>query len=129
MNTNEAKQWAVIFNAIAERKTIQVKNAGVWVDVDIDDYNYLDGTSDEYRIKPELKYRPFKSMKECIDEMRKHEPFGLLVNCYTGNYGMVVSIYSSTINVFDTIYTFNEVMKEGLIFVDGAPFGVNTDSE
>lgn len=129
MNTNDAKQWAVIFHAIAERKTIQVKKDGVWVDVNVDDYDYLDGTSDEYRIKPELKYRPFKSMKECIDEMRKHEPFGLLVDFMTGNYGMVVSILNDSIYVFNTIYKFNDVMKEDLRFVDGAPFGVKTDFE
>lgn len=30
----------------------------------------------EYRIKTESAYRPFESAHECIEEMRKHEPFG-----------------------------------------------------
>ena len=32
--------------------------------------------SQDYRIKPETKYRPFKDAEECFEEMKKHQPFG-----------------------------------------------------
>ena len=42
--------------------------------IDIDDPSF-DGRI-EYRIKPEPKYRPFKTKEECCSEMLKHQPFG-----------------------------------------------------
>ena len=34
----------------------------------------------KYRIKPESSYRPFASAQECIEELKKHEPFGWVKN-------------------------------------------------
>lgn len=30
----------------------------------------------DYRIKPEITYRPFESVQEYLEEAKKHEPFG-----------------------------------------------------
>lgn len=62
-----------IIQAYAEGKTIQFLNGGKWYDVyDTDFYQ----SPDKYRIKPESKYRLFKSQEECWNEMLKHQPFG-----------------------------------------------------
>ena len=77
MTREEIKRRAELYSALADGKTIQVQNpnGGEWFDVKIDT---LRSISEElnYRIKPEPKYRPFKSQEECWNEMLKHQPFG-----------------------------------------------------
>lgn len=65
-----------IIKAFAEGKTIQFRER------DIEEPSF-DGCINEYRIKPELKYRPFKNQEECWEEMLKHQPFGWLRNIFT----------------------------------------------
>ena len=76
----EIQRLKPLFRAIAEGKTIQWNDMGVWRDIDGDDEGFfLDtfvGETDGYRIKPEPKYRPFKDAEECWAEMQKHKPFG-----------------------------------------------------
>ena len=73
MTRKEAKEMLPIIQAWADGKTIQVKEKGRWVELCIDDFTL---SPDMYRIKPEPKYRPFKSQEECWNEMLKHQPFG-----------------------------------------------------
>ena len=70
MTREEIKRRAELYSALAGGKTIQVQNpnGGEWFDVKIDT---LRSISEElnYRIKPEPKYRPFKTQEECWNEM------------------------------------------------------------
>ena len=76
-----------------------------------------------YRIKPEPKYRPFKSQEECWQEMHKHPDFGWVaaqdskviyhINIVGDGY---IHIDGSSI-VFSTAYSEYE-------FLDGTPFGI-----
>ena len=72
-----AKELLPILQAFAEGKQIQDKIEGVtdWVDTDEINFEY-EGQKIKHRIKPEPKYRPFKSQEECWNEMLKHQPFG-----------------------------------------------------
>ena len=83
MTREEAKEMLPIIQAWADGKTIQVKEKGRWVELCIDDFTR---SPDMYRIKPEPKYRPFKTQEECWNEMLKHQPFGWIYSknrsCY-----------------------------------------------
>lgn len=75
MNRQEAKKLLPIIQAYAEGKTIQVKAIdGIWYDDE--DMVKFDSSPQNYRIKPEPKYHPFKNKKECWNEMQNHQPFG-----------------------------------------------------
>ena len=76
MTREEAKKLLPIIQAFAEGKTIQYETRDGWIDLDAL-YPHSD-TLSKYRIKPEPKYRPFKSQEECWNEMLKHQPFGWL---------------------------------------------------
>ena len=77
MTREEAKILLPIIQAYAEGKTIQVidttDQCGTWENVT--DLKINTGF-EEYRIKPEQKFRPFKNKEECWQEMQKHQPCG-----------------------------------------------------
>ena len=128
MTRAEAKRRAELYSALAEGKIIQFKQEnGEWVDLKTD---LMCGIAESfrYRIKPEPKYRPFKSQEEFWSEMLKHQPFGWIRNndtqrlCNIGsigrnNYGVVID---NSILYFDLAFnTCN--------FVDGTPFGIKEE--
>lgn len=129
MTREEAKRRAELYSALAEGKTIQVQNpnGGEWFDVKIETLRSI-CEEFNYRIKPEPKYRPFKTQEECWNEMLKHQPFGWIRNndtqrlCNIGsigrnNYGVVID---NSILYFDLAFnTCN--------FVDGTPFGIKEE--
>ena len=145
MTREEAKQLLPIIQAFADGKKIQYRvspriprpgNRDIsylkeWFDLDEDkcDGFCCDGTIN-YRIKPEPKYRPFKSQKECWDEMLKHKPFGWVKNIETGDLCNISNIYESAgcAKVFlDTCaYTFSSLLNE-FTFIDGTPFGIKEE--
>ena len=74
MTREEIKELLPIMQAFAEGKKIQFRcKTGEWLNI----LNKFDFTlsPDDYRIKPEPKYRPFKNQEECWNEMLKHQPF------------------------------------------------------
>ena len=93
MTREEAKELLPIMQAYAEGKTVQYKYLGKWEDVVSEAY-FETYPSTKYRIKPEPKYRPFKTQEECWNEMLKHQPFWWLKNKKSGNTGLIGSIYT-----------------------------------
>lgn len=80
MEKEEAKQWAEIFTAITEGKTIQLLDiSGRWEDIRITDYDYLEGLPSEYRIKPTPKTRRMTNvevadwLRDCPEEHREYK--------------------------------------------------------
>ena len=92
-----------------------------------EDKEYLSFTEEPYlyRIKPEPKYRPFKSVEECWNEMQKHKPFGWVK--YGESICNIQNITSDSITIIDyeEIYflRFSESFTN-LTFIDGTPFGI-----
>ena len=83
-----------------------------------------------YRIKPEPRYRPFKTREECWEEMHKHPDFGWIKVNVTSEYEQIVRIfdYCKTELCFniansDDDYT-SEMMLNSYTFTDGTPFGI-----
>lgn len=120
-----------IISAFAEGKTIQYKtDTGSWHDL-TESEGLPMGTMEEepnnFRIKPEPKFRPFKDAEECWNEMQKHQPFGW-VKDGNGSAFVIEKVDSrSFVEVYDEgTCTFKEVFED-FTFVDGTPFGVKTE--
>ena len=129
MTREEAKEMLPIIKAWAEGKTIQVKEHGRWVELCIDDFNLC---PDMYRIKPEPKYRPFKTKEECWNEMLKHQPFGWVKSKVKGYFHLIGLVqWASELEDVMIVFATSEQLArssrslfEDFIFADGTPFGI-----
>ena len=133
MTREEIKRRAELYSALADGKTIQILNMeGNWVDVEVKKLNYIPETL-KFRIKPESKYRPFKTREECWEEMHKHPDFGWIKVNVTCEYEQIVRIFdycktelSFNIANNDDDYT-SEMMLNSYTFTDGTPFGIKEE--
>ena len=122
MTRKEAKEMLPIIQAYAEGKAIQIKKEGDWLEVGKNTEVYFSESPSDYRIKPEPKYRPFRTQEECWKEMNKHHPFGWVKSTISDNLYLIESI-SDEINYNRTFASYNESF-DWVKFVDGTPFGV-----
>ena len=134
MTTEEAKRRAELYSALAEGKTIQVLFDCEWSDINIDAFKYI-YSQYKYRIKPEPKYRPFKSQEECWQEMLKHDEFGW-VKSKTRDANKHISNIEKDIegNVWFVAASFSGIEKyspkqmlDYFVFMDGEPFGIKEE--
>lgn len=130
MKRENVKKNIGIISAFADGKIIQILNErGEWVDLTEREglpIGILEEEPNNFRIKPEPKYRPFKDAEECWQEMQKHQPFGwvkekernvrTIIN-YIHNDGVMFSCGSVLFERLFDIYT----------FADGTPFGVKLE--
>lgn len=115
MNRQQAKNMLPIIQALAEGKHIQLKDIiGNWKDIDFINLELCD--PNVYRIKLEPKYRPFKDVEECWQEMQKHEPVGWIKT--DEGYEQMWHV-----NKCDD---FNAILKI-CTFADGTPFGIKEE--
>ena len=125
MTREEAKELLPIIQAFAEGKTIQFKTKDrPWFD--LLDNNLEMREVFKYRIKPEPKYRPFKSQEECWQEMHQHPDFGwvLAKDSKIMYHICVVGIGYVLIDSMSPI--FSEAFTE-YEFTDGTQFGIKED--
>ena len=132
MTREEAKELLPIIQEWAEGKNIQFLSDGEWHDINQADFTCY---PDKYRIKPEPKYRPFKSQEECWQEMLKHQPFGWLKSKMNGRFSCIGEVYGS--DEFETVYIAlstseslsrsSDSMFEQYTFYDGTPFGIKEE--
>ena len=128
MTREEAKELLPITQAFVEGKTIQD-----WIN---DTWKYKEYTSfvelSQSPIKPQPKYRPFKTKEECWNEMQKHQPFGWLKSKKNGRLRCIGEVsWSDAFRDVHITYSTNESLAHSTIsvfneytFADGAPFGV-----
>lgn len=136
LRREEVKELLPILQSFAEGKQIQDKIEGLtdWVDTDVINFKY-EGQKIKHRIKPEPKYRPFKTKEECWDEMHKHPDFGWIKGNVTDEYKQVIRIYGcETELIFNISYNSPadyspEMMFDGYTFTDGTPFGIKEESD
>lgn len=121
MDREQAKSLWPIIKAYAEGKQIEIKTkveGSYWDILEEDDMQYIDFKKCDLRIKPEPKYRPFASAKECFEEMQKHHPIGWTKLIGENEYSLIT-------DVNDNI-SYSDAMKE-YTFADGEPFGIIED--
>ena len=136
MTREEIKRRVELYSALADGKTIQVQNpnGGEWFDVKI---GTLRSISEElnYRIKPEPKYRPFKSQEECWNEMLKHQPFGWVKSKKSERHFSIGSVlWDNDFNDVFVTFAFDGMLGrssnsvfEDFTFDDGTPFGIKDE--
>lgn len=126
MTRENVKKNMDIISAFAEGKVIQILNErDKWVDITEREglpMGTLEETPDIFRIKPELKYRPFANVEECWQELLKHEPFGWVKDTEANEYLNVYCISNSA----SSIDLFGRMFKR-CIFIDGSPYGVKVE--
>ena len=131
MTREQAKELLPIIQAFVKGKTIQDWIKDTWKDKE---YTFF-GELSQSPIKPEPKYRPFKTQEECWNEMLKHQPFGWVKNEY--NYVHIECVLENVIEFSPiedddgTLLTctidFTSVCEEGYTFVGGTPFGIKEE--
>lgn len=148
MEREEIKRRAELYSALADGKAIQVQNpvTSKWEYLDI---NKIGEFMEElnYRIKPESKYRPFKTQEECWNEMLKHQPFGWIYNKNDSCYYCIISVDEDKIELSPEMQPHSETtikeyyMENSYIdfvtaledyeytFADGTPFGIKEEQQ
>ena len=131
MTREEAKELLPIMQAFAEGKTIEYRGyGGAWKVAQTPIWS----SSLDYRIKPESKYRPFKTQEECWNEMHNHPDFGW-VKRINGGYKQIMSIHTDIFNKHcagfagqtgTACFEFEYIYKK-YTFTDGTPFGIKEE--
>ena len=131
MTRENVKKNMDIISAFAGGKTIQILNErGEWEDLIEREglpMGILEETPDIFRIKPELKYRPFANAEECWAEMQKHHPFGWVK--HKGFRINIANVMSKAITFADNEardVNYEQAFKN-YTFADGLPFGVKVE--
>lgn len=121
-----------ILQAIVDGKTIQHETINrEWYDTNVASLDHLVTYYNDYRIKPEPKYRPFANKEECWKEMQKHQPFGWLISQNGDANGLIISIDNEGLIIGDRnngvmgFITATDLFK--IKFADGTPFGVKVE--
>ena len=134
MEREEIKRRAELYSALAEGKTIQVQNpnGGEWFDVKIETLRSI-CEEFNYRIKPEPKYRPFKTQEECWNEMLKHQPFAFLSSANEYDWFSICRVFEEEgipkITFASNPYSDYDMTKvfDTFQFADGTPFGIKEE--
>ena len=132
MTREEAKEFYPILQAYAEGKVIECRRKPSTMEsadtpngwTEIKEIEFWNNT--EYRIKPESAYRPFENVQECIEEMKKHEPFGWTIHKGKHVCCCIDTVANTEIYIDKTWQTFDYLLRI-YTFLDGSPFGVKVE--
>ena len=146
MTREEAKELLPVIKAFADGKEIQYRNSfNEWIDIKKNEGLSFIKTPLDYRIKPESRYRPFKSQEECWNEMLKHQPFGWIYNKNDSCYYCIISVDEDKTELSPEMQPHSETtikeyyMENSYIdfvtaledyeytFADGTPFGIKEE--
>ena len=124
MTREQAKELLPVIKAYAEGKTIQfLIMDNIWEDRD--NLRFLREPY-RYRIKPQPKYRPFKSQEECREEMHKHPDFGWIIAKDSKIMYHIYVIGIGYVLMDNMSISFPETFAE-YEFTDGTPFGIKEE--
>lgn len=122
MTREDIKAMLPVLQAFAEGKEIEIRVKDKW-------YRVLEICNEtnpqDYRIKPEPKYRPFKDAEECWQEMLKHQPFGWVKDKEDGRLILITEIdRTGNISLLCNGGWDLDGIKDNFTFADGTPFGI-----
>lgn len=119
-----------IISAFAEGKTIQYKaDTGSWHDLTENEglpMGTLGEEPNNFRIKPEPKYRPFANAEECWQEMQKHQPFGWVKSTLFKDLALAQRVTTLYVEINRDIIDYKDALEK-FTFADGVPFGVKIE--
>lgn len=126
MNREEVKELLPVLQAFADGKEIESREEDKW-------YKVLEICNEtnpqDYRIKPEPKYRPFKDAEECWTEMQKHQPFGWVKDKKDGHHALITAVDDDTCGMSlngNAAWSLSGIM-DLFTFADGVPFGMKVE--
>ena len=122
MNRKEVKSFLPILQAFADEKEIECREEDKWYKV-LEICNEMN--PQDYRIKPEPKYRPFANAEECWNEMQKHQPFAWVKEKHSDRYNLITEVNGLSIKVKEGCL-FTDSVKY-YTFADGTPFGMKEE--
>ena len=126
MNRNQAKALLPIIQAYAEGKAIESRcikgDTSLWYDDEDPSFD----NDFEYRIKPELKYRPFNNAEECWQEMQKHQPFGWVKSTLFKDFDLVQRVTTLYVEINREIIDYKDALEK-FTFADDTNFGVKVE--
>lgn len=123
MDRNQAKQLLPIIQAFAEGKEIECRVEDKWHKV-LEICN--ETNPQDYRIKPDPKYRPFANAEECWQEMQKHQPFGWVkIDDWYCSIEEIRPMCAFCHGGGDVFHYADMVKK--INFADGTPFGIKEE--
>lgn len=120
MTKEETKERIKVMQAYIKGKEIEVQGTNSeWLVAPEPDWFH----DKKYRIKQTPKYRPFKNIQECWQEMQKHRPLGWIKASH-GQFS-IIGIREDGINfgTSDNWLSYNYIFNE-YTFADGTPFGI-----
>lgn len=124
MNRKEIKSFLPILQAFADGKEIECREEDEWYRV-LEICNEMN--PQDYRIKPEPKYRPFANAEECWQEMMKHQPFGYTYDRFNNIRDCITKVATTGVSYDSpTVISFAEIFGR-FVFADGVPFGVEEE--
>ena len=124
----KVSEQIAIMKAYEDGKTIEQKriDGTEWgIIVHVEDFPF-DFVANEYRIKPECKYRPYKSVDEAFNEAKKH---GFLVRNVDRMYLRFIGSFHMTQNsdIFLGDYCADDILDMFVWNDDGSPCGVKIE--
>ena len=129
MAREQTKEILPVIQAFAEGKTIQDWTNDTWKDKEYTSFGELSQSP----IKPEPKYRPFKSQEECWNEMLKHQPFAFLSSANEYDWFSICRVFEEEgipkITFASNPYSDYDMTKvfDTFQFADGTPFGIKEE--
>lgn len=124
MNRREIKSFLPILQAFADGKEIECRKEDKWYRV-LEICNEMN--PQDYRIKTEPKYRPFKNAEECWQEMLKHQPFGYTYDRFNNIRDSITKVATTGVSYDSpTVISFVEIFGR-FVFADGVPFGMKVE--
>ena len=134
MTKEQIKNVLPLIQAFAEGKIIQYRDPSLgikeWSDLEYSvgvPVNNLLEEPNNYRVKPEPPYRPFRNAEECWQEMLKHAPFGIMSSKNRKDYMSFMSLNDEGCDFCGYEGESFESAFDDIQFADGAPFGIKTE--
>ena len=129
MSKDKVKKLVEILQAHLDGKEIEFYSSifNEWKTASINSINVLMSNIDNYRIKPKVKYRPFKNLKECLEEMQAHFPYGW-IKSDVDTHRLITLLGEDRIAIGnqEVDWTYEKVFRY-FTFIDDTPFGIKEE--
>lgn len=125
MTKETIKHISDVLKAYSNGETIQYLRNGQWFDFLEGELTFEQLSYFEFRIKPELKLRPYKNAKEFFQAMKEHGPYYIQIDSKDNEYYMLpINVRNNGFQTWSDQYcTFIE-FAQLCEWQDGHPTGI-----